>query len=90
MHTSIINLTAETALNLLYEQKPKHYFEIGEKTLARIRQMKDGENHYFWQPSVPPRKDTFLGYSIKEVEGEAFKFITVVNDQCNVIHEVSE
>lgn len=66
---SVATPKADDLISLVYDLKRPYRknagFIINDKTLALLRQLKDGNGAYMWQPSLQAGEpDTFLGYHL--------------------------
>lgn len=66
---SVVTPKADDLISLVYDLKRPYRknagFIINDKTLALLRQLKDGNGAYMWQPSLQAGEpDTFLGYHL--------------------------
>lgn len=66
---SVATPKADDLISLVYDLKRSYRknagFIINDKTLALLRQLKDGNGAYMWQPSLQAGEpDTFLGYHL--------------------------
>jgi len=68
-------ISADELIEALYNQKPVQYWEIGEEIIDSIRMAKD-ETGIYLACSNGTNCESLLGYKIKIVSGDGYRFVT--------------